>query len=132
MKWLLLLILPIVAEMEPMAVFHHEPQVEKLLENKILGVERQVTTIQGYRVQVYSSTDVQTGQIQAYAVERQVRESGMGVATYVQFNAPFWKVRLGDFRTMQEAETLRKEVLRLFPEWEGMVNVIRDEVTIIR
>lgn len=128
MKWLLLLVLPIVAQMDSMVIFHHEPAVEALLESKVTGTERISTKVHGYRVQVYSSSDVQSGQVQAFQVEHMLREIGIDEPIYVQFKAPFWKVRLGDFTTIAEAEQLRDELLRLFPEWTGEVNVIRDDI----
>ena len=87
---------------------------------------------QGYRVQVYSGNRQQTAKAEAFRIEKLIQESGLGVETYVLYNPPFWKVRLGNFRTQAEAQQLRDEVVRLLPSLQGDTYVVRDQIQLIQ
>jgi hypothetical protein len=56
------------------------------------------TTVEGYRVQVYLSTTRE----QADAAAERARQRFPSDSVYVVFQAPWHKVRVGDFRTWQE------------------------------
>lgn len=62
---------------------------------------RRPTTVSGYRVQIFSASSHQAAE-QALA---RARELFAGEAVYVEFEPPFFKVRVGDFRTRKEAES---------------------------
>ena len=104
----------------------------RLLNDKIEGIEREAVQQQGYRVQVYSGNRQQTAKAEAFRIEKLIQESGLGVETYVLYNPPFWKVRLGNFRTQAEAQQLRDEVVRLLPSLQGDTYVVRDQIQIIQ
>lgn len=106
--------------------------ITRLLNDKIEGIERETVQLQGYRVQVYSGNRQQTAKAEAFRIEKLIQESGLGVETYVLYNPPFWKVRLGNFRTQAEAQQLRDEVVRLLPSLQGDTYVVRDQVQIIQ
>ncbi len=63
---------------------------------------RRPTTISGYRVQIFSASSHQAAE-QALA---RARELFAGEDVYVEFEPPFFKVRVGNFRTRKEAESL--------------------------
>ena len=62
---------------------------------------RRPTTVSGYRVQIFSASSHQAAE-QALA---RARELFTGEDVYVEFEPPFFKVRVGDFRTRKEAES---------------------------
>jgi len=67
----------------------------------------EVEYVQGYRVQIFASTDPQ-------AAKRMKEEAG-GIfkeGVYVEFEAPYYKVRIGDCLTPVEAEALLRKVQR--------------------
>ncbi len=108
-----------------------DSSIHRLLQDKIAGTERQLIQVQGYRVQVFSSNHQQLAKSQAFDIEKQLNESGLAVPVYVQYNAPFWKVRLGNFRTQDEAQLLKAEIVRAFPELQADTYIVRDQIQVI-
>lgn len=96
----------------------------------LIGEEGEMVEIKGYRVQVFSSNDQQSSKNNALEMEKKMNEAELGVQVYLQYNPPFWKVRIGDFRTDDEAKLMKEEVVRRFPELKGDTYVVRDQITV--
>ncbi|MDE6397013.1 MAG: SPOR domain-containing protein, partial [Muribaculaceae bacterium] len=47
---------------------------------------------------------------------------------YQLFESPFWRVRLGDFRSRNEATEVMEEVKRSFPSYSPFLRVVRDRI----
>lgn len=103
--------------------------VTLLMEEKTAGVERGEREIAGYRVQVYSSNHPKHGKSNALQIEQRVREL-VDIPVYVIYATPSWKVRLGDFRTQEEAETFRDMFKQLMPDLADYTYIVRDMVKI--
>ena len=56
----------------------------------------------GYRIQAYSDNK-STAKSEAFRKESGVKSVMPGVATYVSYTAPFWRVRVGDFLCYEDA-----------------------------
>jgi hypothetical protein len=87
--------------------------------------------IAGYRVQIYSSNQQQKAKTEALRLEEKLKDQ-LGQTVYVQYAPPFWKVRIGDFRTYEEAREYKKEVVRLFPELLGDTYIVRDQIKVLK
>ncbi len=118
--------------MQANVVVHADSSVHRLLQDKIDGVVREEVQIQGYRVQVYSSNNQQTAKNEAFQIEQQIIQAGMEIETYVIYNPPFWKVRVGNFRTQDEANLLKAEIIRLLPSLQADTYVVRDQIQVIQ
>ena len=69
-------------------------------------VQHRQTTVAGYRVQIFSASNQQAAeQAQARARNLLGRDD-----VYVEFEPPFFKVRIGNFRTREEAKKLVRVV----------------------
>lgn len=77
-----------------------------------------------YRVQVFSSNAQRDAKTEAYNIEKTIREQFPDENIYVSYIAPFWKVRMGDFRTREEAQNFRTEVARAFPQFRNQIYVV--------
>jgi hypothetical protein len=64
--------------------------------------------IQGFRIQVYSSTDVEAAQ----EVYNFADSLFIDQWIYVVYEVPFYKIRVGDFQTRPQANRILTEVLR--------------------
>jgi hypothetical protein len=49
-------------------------------------------------------------------------------ATYVAYASPYWRLRVGDFRSQYEAEKAAAEIRKAFPRYAKEVRVVRDRV----
>lgn len=130
-KLLLLIVLniPIVENMKNVVIYQ-DTAISQLIEDKINGTERQQTEISGYRVQIFSSNNQQTAKNQAFNLEKRINDEAPNLETYVQYNPPFWKVRIGNYRTQAEAQTMRQELLKIFPDLQGDIYVVRDQIIV--
>ena len=109
---------------------HQDSLITKLLEEKIAGAESETIAISGFRVQIYSSNSQQTAKAEAFELEKKILEEDLEVEVHVLYTPPFWKVRLGDFRTRDKANLLKAEIIKRFPELQGDTYVVRDQITV--
>ena len=122
----------IYAEMEENVTFYHDSAITRLLQDLSTGAERELVQIQGYRVQVFSSNRQRSAKDEAFALEKRLQDAQLQTSVYVLYTPPFWKVRLGDFRTQEEAVMLKEEILRRLPELQGDTYVVRDKITVTK
>ena len=87
--------------------------------------------IDGYRVQIYSSNQQQTAKGEALELETKLKDV-IGHSIYVQYLPPFWKVRIGDFATYEDAQEFKNGFIQQFPELMGDTYVVRDQVILKR
>lgn len=114
----------------PNAVVHQDSLVRQLMRDKRLGIQRGQVQVNGFRVQVYSSNQQQVAKNEALSLQ-QTLESQLEKPVYALSEPPFWKVRIGNFLTREEATEYRTEIISLFPELQGSTYVVPDKVIII-
>lgn len=98
---------------------------KKIAENE----EKQHITFLGYRVQVYMGNNQKVSKTDAIEREKKIKEKYPELNSYLSFASPFWKLRVGDFRTHTEALVLSKQLQADYPEFAGDVIIVRDEET---
>lgn len=87
--------------------------------------------IDGYRVQIYSSNQQQAAKSEALELETKIKTK-IDQSVYVLYLPPFWKVRLGDFRTYEEAREYKKIFVEQFPEMMGDTYIVRDKIQVLK
>lgn len=83
--------------------------------------------IVGYRVQIYADNNVRTAKSEARMRERAVGRA-FPYNTYVTYSSPYWRLRVGDFRTQEEAQKAAASIRQAFPRYAREVRVVRDHV----
>lgn len=86
--------------------------------------------IQGFRTQVFSGNDQRRSKDEAFKKEKEIKELFPTVTTYVSYNAPFWKLRVGDYRTHEEAYRMLRILMEAFPEFKKEMYIVKEEVMI--
>jgi hypothetical protein len=66
---------------------------------------------QGFRVQVISTNK----RTEANDIKARVMQLYPDYRTYLDYQAPYFKVRIGDFKTREEATDLREKISNSFP-----------------
>ena len=66
--------------------------------------------INGFRVQIFTGADRK----EAYNTQAKFQEQYPDVRTYIIYNDPNFKVRVGDFRTRLDAEKMQDELKKSF------------------
>lgn len=101
-----------------------------LLDEAVNG-KRELVEVDGYRVQIYSSNQQQSAKGEALELETRLKDK-INQTLYVQYLTPFWKVRIGDFRTYDEAKEYKKLFVQQFPDLMGDTYIVRDKILVMQ
>ena len=108
---------------------HQEPGVEALLGMANSGTgEQKVIKSSGYRIQVYAGNNSRNARNEAYGVASRVKEYFPELKVYTSFTAPRWLCRIGDFRSIEEADATMRQLKKtgVFRE----VSIVKEQVNI--
>lgn len=86
----------------------------------------------GFRVQVFSDNNARTAKAEAQLRARNISTRFPNHRTYVVYNSPFWRLKVGDFRNQLDAQQFADEIKHAFPAYSREVRVVRDRVSIAR
>jgi hypothetical protein len=107
--------------------FHQDKRIEALLVNK---KNLNQATINGFRVQVFSSNVQRTAKNKAFNIEKQIQEIFPDQSIYVNYISPFWKVRVGDFKTKNEAQVFKNQLIESFPDLRSEIYIVPEKILI--
>jgi hypothetical protein len=100
-----------------------DPRIEELLKkHQAINETRQV--LDGYRVQIFFASGTNSKK-QATDTKTVFMQKYPDVPSYITYQAPNFKVRVGDFRTRHEAHRLLKEIRKDFPG----AFIVKDEIS---
>jgi len=91
-----------------------DPKVDSLIGNYLVvskssGVS-DASSSNGYRVQIFSGSDRKG----AYAAQTKFQNKFPDLRTYLTYHDPYFKVRIGDFRSRLEAEKMMQDLKYAF------------------
>lgn len=108
-------------------VVRKDPRVDSLVQKQIeineLTTRDARRNVPGFRIQVINSPD----RNKVYAAKVKIYEEYPDLKPYLLYQAPNYKLKVGNFKTQEEAEQAMQQLSRLFPS--GLY-VIRDIVEI--
>lgn len=84
----------------------------------------------GYRIQVFSDNNARTAKSEARTRARNISAQFPQYPTYVVYSSPYWRLRVGNFRTQDEANQAAHELKEAFPRYSKEIRVVRDRVVI--
>lgn len=82
----------------------------------------------GYRVQVFDDNNVRSAQRDAQSWKKQIESHFPEYPVYVTFSSPYWRVKVGDFKTRGEAEAAMGEIKHAFPAMAKSLRIVRDRI----
>jgi hypothetical protein len=94
-------------------VIHEEEGIDFLLDTHIEMNKRHIYT-DGFRIQLFSGSG-QKARHEAMKVKSSVLELFPDEQVYLSFTAPFWRVRVGNYRNKYEALSLLNKLKKEFP-----------------
>ncbi|WP_291530795.1 SPOR domain-containing protein [Bacteroides sp. UBA939] len=82
----------------------------------------------GYRVQVYVGNNTSSAKNEARAVGSRIKEYFPELPVYTSFNSPRWLCRVGDFRSIEEADATMRQLRNtgVFKE----VSIVKEQINI--
>ena len=98
--------------------------------NDTIDAEPVNRIVSGYRVQVFSDNNSRRAKAEARSMAGNISEKFPQYRTYVIYNSPFWRLRVGDFETIEEANDAATEIKVAFPSYRKEVRVVRDRVNL--
>ena len=108
---------------------HQDPKIEALIgvERPSMG-EQKVLKAAGFRIQAYAGNNTREAKNDAYRVASRIKEYFPELTIYTSFNPPRWLCRVGDFRSIEEADAMmrRLKATGVFKE----VSIVRDQINI--
>ena len=108
-------------------IVHKDSRIE-LLVKKQIDINEETTrdtrrNMQGFRILVINSND----RNKVFAAKARIYQLYPELKPYLTYQPPFYKLKVGNFKTKEEAEDYRKELVRQFPT--GLY-VIRDIIEV--
>ncbi|MFV0545197.1 MAG: SPOR domain-containing protein [Bacteroides sp.] len=110
---------------------YQDPRIEALIGlehiTPITG-EQNFIKAQGFRVQAYAGNNTRQAKNEAYNIASKIKEYFPDLTIYTSFNPPRWLCRVGDFRSIEEADAMMRKLKAtgVFKE----VSIVRDQINI--
>jgi hypothetical protein len=108
-------------------VVHKDPRIDLLVKKQIeineITTRNSRRSAQGYRIQVISTNN----RTKALEAKTKIYQRFPELKTYLMYQSPFFKLKVGNFLDRQDAESYRQDIMRLFPSG---VYVVRDVVEV--
>lgn len=105
-------------------VVTQDEEINSLVQQQVVGM------VNGYRVQIFSSNNGQKARNKAFEIKTDIVKKHPNIEIYVTFNAPFWRVRLGNCLSKDAAQELRLWIIKEFPEYASETYIVPDVVVI--
>lgn len=105
-------------------VIHKDPRVD-LLVKKQIQINEETTrdsrrNVPGYRIQVINSSD----RNKVFAVKTKIYQQYPELKPYLIYQPPNYKLRVGNFKTAEEADPYLQQLSKLFPSGVYIVHDI--------
>lgn len=85
--------------------------------------------VSGFRAQVFSG-NLRNSKEEAFKKEKEIKELFPELATYVTYVAPFWRLRIGDYRSREEAYYTMRMLMNAFPSYAKEMYIVKEDIKI--
>lgn len=86
--------------------------------------------MRGYKIQAFAGNNQRTSKNEAYRKQAMINQAFPELETVVIFDSPFWRVRVGNFRSRDEAAAVLRELRNAFPSFGKEMYIVTDEVKV--
>lgn len=92
--------------------------------------DEQYVKMRGFKIQAFAGNNQRTSKNEASYKQRIISEAFPEHETVIMFESPFWRLRVGNFRTREEANKVMQEMREVFTTFGKEMYVVVDEVKI--
>ncbi|MFR9165806.1 MAG: SPOR domain-containing protein [Dysgonomonas sp.] len=78
----------------------------------------------GYKIQVFSGNDQRRSKNEAYSKKEMIQSSFPDMEVAITFRSPVWRVRVGNFKTYEQAFQAMKELKDAFPTFGKEMQIV--------
>lgn len=82
----------------------------------------------GYRIQVYSDNKQHSARVRAQQLAQMIGSGFPDLGQYLTYNAPYWRLRVGDFATREDAQRVLEQLKQEYPRLAGEMRLVRDRI----
>lgn len=82
----------------------------------------------GYKIQVFSGNNQAKSKAEAQRKYRDIKGAFPEYEVVINFNEPFWRVRVGNFISRDGAEVVLKELRQKFPSFGKEMTIVEDMI----
>ena len=97
---------------------------------EIIG-DKSYIVMPGYRILVFSGNDQRKSKAEAEEKQSQIKSRFSELSTQIDFTAPFWRLRVGDFLSYEEAFSTMNKLVAAFPAFKKEIQIQKEEVRIL-
>ena len=84
----------------------------------------------GFRIQAYSDNNHKTAKAAAQQRARDIAMKFPQYRSYITYKAPSWRLRIGDFKSRQEAQAALQRIKSVYPKFAREMVIVRDRINI--
>ena len=84
----------------------------------------------GFRIQAYTDNNARTAKAAAQKRARDIAMKFPQYRSYITYKAPSWRLRIGDFKTQQEAKAALNRIKSVYPNFAREMVIVRDRINI--
>ena len=84
----------------------------------------------GYRIQAFSDNNTATAKAAAQQRARAIAMKFPQYRSYISYNAPSWRLRIGDFQRQEDAQRALQRVRAAFPAYGREMIIVRDRINV--
>ena len=84
----------------------------------------------GFRIQAYTDNNPRTAKAAAQQRARDIAMKFPQYRSYISYKAPSWRLRIGDFKTQQEAKAALNRIKSVYPKFAREMVIVRDRINI--
>ena len=110
---------------------HQDARITALIGSEYVPTgadDERVLKVPGYRVQVYAGNNTRRARTEAQTVGDSIQSLFPELPVYTNFIPPRWLCRVGDYRSIEEADALMRQ-LRATGRFKE-VSIVRDQINI--
>jgi hypothetical protein len=86
--------------------------------------------VNGFRILAFMGNDQKKSRTEAFGRQSQIKAVFSDMETYISYDAPNWRVLIGDFVTREEATFFQETLQKEFPQFGKEMYIITDKVNV--
>jgi len=84
----------------------------------------------GYRIQAYADNNTRTAKAKAQQRARDIAMKFPQYRSYITNKGPTWRLRIGDFKSRQEAQAALHRIKKELPKFAREMTIVRDRINV--
>jgi len=78
----------------------------------------------------FSGNNQRIAKNEAFRKEADIKSVFPELGTYMSYTAPFWRLRVGDFQTFQDARDVLLRIKGSFPSYGREMSIVKEKIQI--